>query len=588
MASVDDLFKRPNLPSGSTKRKFETPNAQQAYKSTKLAHNGSPNRAHANGATVEDEAAGDDDDLEAGPELPPDDDDMEGGRFFGGGVTKDAAEALDYIDQQEPETYTEERIDSAWLRRLAGSFEKKVNKNAELRAKYRSVPAKFMASEADLDAEIKSWSLLSDHPELYVEFAEGETVAMLVGLLAHENTDIAIAAIEIIAELLDEDVAAEPEQWDAFVAALLEADLLDLLMSNLERLDEEEESDRSGVYHILALIEPLIGQLAIAEKVGSEKLLLWLCNRVRKPEKVLGQNKQYAAEVLQVLLHSSPLIRRRLALNLDGVDLFLQILAAYRKRDPAKDTHEEEYAENIFDALTSVVDEPGGKTKFLEAEGVELSLIMLKEGTFSKPRALRLLDHACSGHTQPAVEVCTKLVEAAGLKGIFSMFMAHTDNVTIEHLLGIFSSLLRLLPGESAARIRTLAKFTEKDYAKVAKLIQHRDGYARKIGAVDNEIRQERTSLSSSEAEEREDTWLSRRLDAGLFSLQTIDMILAWLAAEDVGAKTLVLERVGATAIRESLHDQLDGLSELDGSGDTGGEEGDTREMLETLIGCLG
>lgn len=34
----------------------------------------------------------------------------------------------------------------------------------------------------------------------------GESLSSLVGLLAHENTDIAIGAIEIISELLDEDV----------------------------------------------------------------------------------------------------------------------------------------------------------------------------------------------------------------------------------------------------------------------------------------------------------------------------------------------------------------------------------------------
>ncbi|KAK5111846.1 hypothetical protein LTR85_011744 [Meristemomyces frigidus] len=581
MTSVDELFKKPTLPSGSFKRKFEAPDAQQAYKSTKLSHTASPNGTHTNGALVED-APDDDDDPEAGPELPPEDEeDEEGGRFFGGGVTKDAAEALDYIDQQEPETYTEERIDSSWLRRLAVSFGKKVTKNAELRARHGSEPQKFMASEADLDAEIKSWSLLSEHPDLYTEFAESEAVGMLVGLLAHENTDVAIGAIEIISELLDEDVEAEPKQWDALVAALLDADLLDLLMSNLARLDEDNERDRSGVYHSLAVMESLAGQQAVAEKVGQENVLLWLCNRVRKPEKTVSQNKQYAAEVLQVLLQSSPLLRRRLAVDLDGVDLFLQILAAYRKRDPPKDTHEEEYAENLFDALACIVDEPDGKTKFVEAEGLELCLIMLKEGSFSKLRALRLLDHACGDQGQAAVEACEKLVDAAGLKTIFSMFMKKADSATVEHVLGIFSSLLRLLPGESASRIRTLAKFTEKDYEKVTKLIHFRNDYSRKVGAVDEQIKQDRAQLSSEEAEDRADEWLSRRLDGGLFSLQTVDMILAWLAAEDAGAKALITKQVGAAAIKASLQDQLDGL---DGATS---EEEDTRDMLGTLSSCL-
>ncbi|KAK1087658.1 hypothetical protein LTR48_002387 [Friedmanniomyces endolithicus] len=368
---------------------------------------------------------------------------------------------------------------------------------------------------------------------------------MLVGLLAHENTDIAIAAIEILSELLDEDVEAEAEQWDQLVAALLEADLLGLLMSNLSRLDERNESDRNGVYHSLAVLESLGGQQAVAEKIGKEKVLTWLCKRLEKPEKTTGQNKQYAAEVLQVLLQTSPLVRKRLARDVDGVDLILQLLAAYRKRDPVKDSTEEEYTENLFDALACVVDEAEGKSKFVDAEGVELALIMLKEGSFSKLRALRLLDHACGGRSGQAV--CEKLVEAAGLKTIF-------------------------------ARIRTLAKFTEKNYEKVKKLVSLREDYARRVGAVDSDLRAE-LALSSGDGTDREDEYFSRRLDAGLYVLQTVDVILAWLVAEDAEVRKLVNAGGHLDAIRASLQEQLNGLDSSDGEVDA-----DTTEMLGTLI----
>ena len=78
-----------------------------------------------------------------------------------------------------------------------------------------------MASEADLDADIKSLSILSEHPDLYSEFAKLGCVGSLVSLLAHENTDIAIDAIQILAELTDEDVEAEQEQWDSLVGSMV-------------------------------------------------------------------------------------------------------------------------------------------------------------------------------------------------------------------------------------------------------------------------------------------------------------------------------------------------------------------------------
>jgi beta-catenin-like protein 1 len=134
----------------------------------------------------------------------------------------------------------------------------------------------------------------------------------------------------------------------------------------------------------------------------------------------VSQNKQYAAEILAILLQSSSKNRERF-ISLEGVDIILQLLSAYRKRDPEKDSDEEEYVENLFDSLVCLVDEDSGKDKFIEAEGIELGQIMLKEGKFSKPRALRVLDHAFGG--AGGAPACERLIEAAGLRTVFGMFM---------------------------------------------------------------------------------------------------------------------------------------------------------------------
>lgn len=78
-----------------------------------------------------------------------------------------------------------------------------------------------MASEADLDNEIKGLSILSEHPDLYEEFAKMGCVGSLISLLSHENADIAIDVIQVISELTDEDVEAEQEQWNALVNAMV-------------------------------------------------------------------------------------------------------------------------------------------------------------------------------------------------------------------------------------------------------------------------------------------------------------------------------------------------------------------------------
>ncbi|KAJ5177391.1 uncharacterized protein N7500_000090 [Penicillium coprophilum] len=580
MTNVDELFKKPSA-TGSVKRKFEpVQDPNELYKSAKLAPSGDV-RSKGKAPMVEDEM----DDGEAGPELPPDFEedipDDEEGRFFGGGMEQKTAQAMEYIDQQEEDETAPEKFDSAWVRRFALNFEKKISKNAELRAKFESDPQKFMASEADLDTEIKGLSILSEHSELYEEFAKMGCVASLTSLLSHENADIAIDVIQIIGELTDQDVEAEQEQWDALVNAMMEADLIELLAQNLSRLDEGSETDRAGVYYALGVMENLASQTSHAEAIGQDAAILpWILSRIQRKEAAVSQNKQYAAEILAILLQSTTKNRTKF-IELDGIDILLQLLSAYRKRDPAKDSDEEEYVENLFDALICLVEEDTGKEKFVEAEGVELALIMLKEGKFSKPRALRVLDHALGG--AGGAPACERLVEAAGLKTVFGMFLKKQEGQNIEHFLGIFASLLRLLPGGSAPRIRTLAKFMEKDYARIEKLINLRRDYAARILPVDQAIEKERRTFDKEEQELMAGEWLSRRLDAGLFSLQTIDVILAWLIAEDDGAKRKIISLLAdrdedLSLVRGTLQEQIKDLGE-----DEPGHK-DLEDMLSTLL----
>lgn len=302
-------------------------------------------------------------------------------------------------------------------------------------------------------------------------------------------------------------------------------------------------------------------------------IIAWLLKRIQRLEPSVSQNKQYSTEVLAILLQSSGSNRAKL-IESDGIDILLQLLSAYRKRDPSKGTEEEEYVENLFDCVTCCADDREGKVKFLVAEGIELCLIMLREGKMSKPRALRLLDHALGGPDGAAC--CEKLVDAVGLKVIFSIFMKKVqefpqishqlslpysllpsmlllfsficspkekkkkkrllkflfiqhDSHTTEHVLGILSSMFRSLPSNSEGRIRLLAKFVEKEYEKLSRLVSIRREISSKMSTIDHEIALERSNLSLEEQDERADEWFSRKLDAGLFSLQVGNVFFSFI-----------------------------------------------------------
>lgn len=89
----------------------------ELYKAAKLESNGDV-KSKGKAPMVEDE----EDDGEAGPELPPDFEedvpDDEEGRFFGGGMERQTAEAMQYIDQQDAEEGQAAVRGFEWMRRV--------------------------------------------------------------------------------------------------------------------------------------------------------------------------------------------------------------------------------------------------------------------------------------------------------------------------------------------------------------------------------------------------------------------------------------------------------------------------------------
>jgi beta-catenin-like protein 1 len=181
----------------------------------------------------------------------------------------------------------------------------------------------------------------------------------------------------------------------------------------------------------------------------------------------------------------------------------------YRKRDPS-DSDEFEYLDNLFDCLSSCLLEADNKALFSQSEGVDLMILMLKyvvdpeggnrspcsrENTEGRFRALKALDYALSGPS--GALNCKTLVEAGGLKPVFSIFTGtgkfaakakHLASEASSHCIGILSSLLTFLPRDSVEQIRLLAKFVEKDYAAVDKVLELREAAVKRLAGTNRSI----------------------------------------------------------------------------------------------------
>ncbi|KAF0536947.1 DUF1716-domain-containing protein [Gigaspora margarita] len=605
---VDKIFKIPSnkIPSGKNKRKLSANPNIEVLKAVRLH-----NEEQEDGPFVESGSSSKKKVVRISDEVEEkeyyiddyeeyekqEEEEEEGGRFYGGGLTEEQKRFLDLVDQVDVEE--PEALNIAGVRKMILKLEKAITKNQELRVKFPDDPTKFMESEADLDEGIKHLLTLTEVPDLYSQVVQMGAVPSIVSLLSHENTDIAIDVVELLNELTDEDVVAENDEdaMKVFIDSLLENQVLELLIQNLSRLNEDESNDKQGIFNTLGVIENFTSfDPSLSEKfVKDTSILQWILTRIKV--RTFDSNRQYCSEILAILLQNSRANRLKLG-ELSGVDTLLQVLNAYKRKDP-KDADETEMMENFFDALCSALAEPEIKTLFLEGEGVELMLIMMKEKMMSRMRSIKILDYALSN--PEGANCCERFVDIFGLKTLFSNFMrkglkkfkksykSFSEAEEEEHIIGIIVSLLKNLPQNSEHRLRLFNKFLENDLEKVDRLLEMREAYELKVSVVDKEIEEEKKELEDDEIDdEMLDEMYMKRLNAGLFTLQLVDLTIAWICYEEPMIKehvTILLNRTGRSLanVKTILEEYYKNL----GDNDQAKAENVDKQMIETLIGSL-
>uniref|UniRef100_A0A8D0AQR2 Beta-catenin-like protein 1 n=1 Tax=Sander lucioperca TaxID=283035 RepID=A0A8D0AQR2_SANLU len=320
-----------------------------------------------------------------------------------------------------------EPVDESSVKKMILTFEKRSYKNQELRIKFPDNPEKFMESELDLNDIIQEMHVIATMPDLYHLLVELNSVHSLLGLLSHENTDIlspephvAIAVVDLLQELTDIDTLQESEEGaEVLIDALLEGQVVALLVQNMERLDEQVKEEADGIYNTLAIVENMAEfRPGLCTEAAQQGLMQWLLKRI-KTKMPFDANKLYCSEILAILLQNNDNTRELLG-EMDGIDVLLQQLSVFKRHNPST-AEEQEMMENLFDALCSCLMLAANRDRFLRGEGLQLMNLMLREKKMSRTSAMKVLDHAMIG--PEGADNCHKFVDILGLRTIFPLFM---------------------------------------------------------------------------------------------------------------------------------------------------------------------
>ncbi|CAI9758109.1 unnamed protein product [Fraxinus pennsylvanica] len=484
-----------------------------------------------------------------------------------GGVDLSLLEALEKAQHNPVET-----LDLKTVKKLALSFERRLNANTAARLKYPDQPDKFADSEVELHDELEKLKILAGAPELYPDLVSLGTVNSITGLLNHDNSDIAIDAVTLLQDLTDADVIEDnDEPAQVLVDALIENNAVELLVQNLARLNDSDPEESAAIYNTLSTIENLIEvKPSVSELVCEKtKLLKWLQARIKVRE--FDSNKQYASEILAILLQNSTANQKRFG-QMNGVDTLLQAVAMYKSRDP-KTGDEEEMVENFFDCLCCLLMPLENKEKFVKAEGVELMIIIMNQKKSCYGSAIRALDFAMTNYP-PA---CERFVDVMGLKTAFPAFMGKIPlnkknkkkrykEELEERLISLIASLLGgILRG--SRRERLLSKFVENECEKIDRLMELYMRYSNRVKAETERLNQ----LDLDDLEMDEEEKYNHKLDSGLYTLQLIAVILGHLwTSEHPRMRSrieLLLKQQKLTKkdVKDILQEYQDNIGDLEG-----------------------
>ena len=324
---------------------------------------------------------------------------------------------------------------------------KSLTRNRNSRDTHPNNPEKFVNDELALNDALLSMKDAAAYINLYPELVEGGMIDSLLLLLHHENVDIATGVLDVLDELLDPSILStaaaaidddgvdgrEDDDRRAHNVALLanafvDGNGLDLLSSNLGRLDESVEEDAKGVEDALTLVEYLLdldrlvlgrsstgkyNKSVVACICEKAALLSWLFERISKEEEDADDEQTVHSTATKAIAISPAVIRLHSA---EILSVILQHedytscgprLVALLKYKSAFEDDEDRINEK---AKKSTDDETSNAA--VTIDGMEILLIAI--ATYRK--------------TDPQIEVQCEFLE--NVFGILSASLLREDNVT--------------------------------------------------------------------------------------------------------------------------------------------------------------
>lgn len=389
-----------------------------------------------------------------------------------------------------------------------------------------------MDSETRLHELVKQISniTLAELP-LYNDFTRlcGE---YLLQIISHPNSDIINQFISVFNDLIDHEYEQDQHSLLEF---LRDQNILEFLFGYLKRLhaEDEEEESKDVQITILNIFNELTNyedEALRTQLVEFDKLTEFLNDTIRQSVTTIDQiaySHELITDYLFKIVDWNKL--RFVTKHNYAIEIFLVQLSHFATLQPEEGSTQENFIESIISIICMILIVKEGRSKFLQNEGFELLLILIKNGDWGFKTFVKISNYLIESiNDTNNVELSISIIDSNFfLNNVFKILkLNHKDRDEIYQILKILVKLIIFLPFNSDQRIRLINKLINKNFKSLNVILKIESKYDQNISKLSDK------NSSPDEYYSFDDHYLEK-IENGLDILQQISIFKSWLLIED-------------------------------------------------------
>lgn len=402
-----------------------------------------------------------------------------------------------------------------------------------------------MDSETKLNELVKQISniTLADFP-LYNDFIRLSNDS-LIQIISHPNNDIINQFIIVFNDLIDHEYEDDQQ---ALLQFIKNQQILKFLWRYLSTTEQDDISIKITILSIFNELANYEDEELRKDLFEFNQFTEFLSDSIRQTQTV-DEISEYHELIIDYIFKIESWDKVRFVDNHSYlIEVLLIQLSHFSTVQPEEGSAQENFIDSISGLLSSMITTKKGRSTFLQLEGFELLLIIIKNGDWGFRTFVKISNYLIESiNDSNNVQLSISIIETNFfLNNVFKILKVTKDRDDLYQILKILVKLIIFLPFNSDQRIRLINKLVTKNFKSLNVILKIESKYDQNVSKIDGNYSFNELYLE--------------KIESGLDILQQISIFKSWLLIEDEKLKNDMIHMKHFNL--EKLKDVLTGYKE--------------------------